>query len=65
MFSADDRIVVRWTGTGTHVGTVNRIPPTGRAVRVAAISIHRVQDELGVHMDGYRVGRTAGGTSIV
>jgi hypothetical protein len=43
MFSADDRVVVRWTGTGTHVGEVNGIPPTGKSVRVDAIAIHKVK----------------------
>jgi steroid delta-isomerase-like uncharacterized protein len=44
IFSAGDRVVVRWTGTGTHVGELNGIPPTGKAVRVDAISIHRIAD---------------------
>ena len=44
IFSTDDRVVVRWTGSGTHTGTVNGIPPTGRAVRVDAITIHRMKD---------------------
>ena len=44
MFSAGDRVVVRWTGTGTHVGEVNGIPPTGNKIRVDAISIHRLAD---------------------
>lgn len=42
IFSAGDRVVVRWTGTGTHVAELNGIPPTGKSVRVDAISIHRV-----------------------
>lgn len=42
IFSIDDRVVVRWTGSGTHVGEVNGIPPTGRAIKVDAISIHQV-----------------------
>ena len=41
LFSAGDRVVVRWTGTGTHTGEVNGIPPTGKDVRVDAISIFR------------------------
>jgi len=44
MFSAGDRVVVRWTGSGTHVGDMNGIPPTGRAVEVGAVSVHRMAD---------------------
>ena len=44
IFSADDRVVVRWRGTGTHVGTVNGVPPTGRKIAVDAITIHRMAD---------------------
>ncbi len=44
LFSAGDRVVVRWTGSGTHIGEVNGIPPTNRKVKVDAISIHRMQD---------------------
>lgn len=44
IFSAGDRVVARWTGTGTHVGDMNDIAPTGNKVNVDAISIHRVQD---------------------
>ena len=44
LFSAGDRVVVRWTGSGTHVGEVNGIPPTGKAIEVDAIAIHRVRD---------------------
>jgi steroid delta-isomerase-like uncharacterized protein len=44
IFSSGDRVVVRWTGSGTHVGEVNGIPPTGKSVSVDAIAIHRLQD---------------------
>ena len=44
IFSSGDRVVVRWTGTGTHVGEINGIPPTGRSISVDAISIHRMAD---------------------
>jgi steroid delta-isomerase-like uncharacterized protein len=44
LFSAGDRVVVRWTGSGAHVGEVNGIPATGNAVRVDAITIHRLED---------------------
>jgi steroid delta-isomerase-like uncharacterized protein len=42
LFSAGDKVVARWTGSGTHVGEVNGIPPTGKAISVDAISIHRM-----------------------
>jgi steroid delta-isomerase-like uncharacterized protein len=42
IFSTGDRVVVRWTGSGTHNGEVNGIPATGKKIRVDAIAIHRV-----------------------
>ena len=42
IFSAGDRVVVRWTGSGTHVGEINGIPPTGNPIRVDAITIHQL-----------------------
>jgi len=44
IFDAGDRVVVRWTGMGKHVGIMNGIPPTGNDVSVDAISIHRMED---------------------
>jgi len=44
IFSTGDKVVVRWTGTGEHVGELNGIPPTGKAIHVSAISIHRMAD---------------------
>jgi steroid delta-isomerase-like uncharacterized protein len=44
IFSAGDRVVVRWTGSGSHVGELNGVPPTGRPIRVDAITIHRMAD---------------------
>ena len=43
IFSSDDNVVVRWTGSGEHVAEVNGIPPTGKKIEVSAISIHRMQ----------------------
>ena len=43
IFSCDDKVVVRWTGTGEHVAELNGIPPTGKKIDVSAISIHRMQ----------------------
>jgi steroid delta-isomerase-like uncharacterized protein len=42
IFSADNKVVVRWTGSGTHVAEINGIPATGRKIRVDAITIHRM-----------------------
>src|SRR5689334_16293681 len=42
IFSAGDRVVVQWTGTGRHVGDLNGVPATGNAIRVVAITIHRL-----------------------
>ena len=44
VISADDKVIVRWTGSGTHVAELNGIPPTGKKIAVAAISIHQVRD---------------------
>lgn len=42
--AADNRVVVRWTGSGTHVAEINGIPATGQEISVDAISIHQLQD---------------------
>jgi steroid delta-isomerase-like uncharacterized protein len=44
IFSADDKVVVRWTGCGELVAEINGIPPTGKKIEVSAISIHRMVD---------------------
>jgi steroid delta-isomerase-like uncharacterized protein len=43
MFAAGDKVAVRWTGSGKHVGEVNGIPPTGNPIRVDALSVHRIE----------------------
>jgi steroid delta-isomerase-like uncharacterized protein len=40
--SAGDRVVIRWTGTGTHNGELMGVPPTGSPVSVDAITIFRI-----------------------
>lgn len=37
-----DKVVVRWRATGTHRGTFDGIPATGRTVTFTAISIMRL-----------------------
>jgi len=43
--SGDDRVTVRWTGTGRHTGEVMGIPATGKPVRVDAISVFRIASD--------------------
>jgi steroid delta-isomerase-like uncharacterized protein len=38
-----DRVVVRWTHTGTHIGDFAGIPPTGRSFQIAGIDIYRIE----------------------
>jgi steroid delta-isomerase-like uncharacterized protein len=39
-----DAVVTRWTATGTQLGPLFGIPPTGRRVTATAIHIHRLRD---------------------
>ena len=39
-----DRVVVRWTGTGTHEGDQLGVPATHRQVRLTGIDILRIDD---------------------
>lgn len=43
MIAEGDRVVTRWTATGTHSGELMGIPPTGRKVEVTGISIDRIE----------------------
>ncbi|MGO8959454.1 MAG: ester cyclase [Streptosporangiaceae bacterium] len=40
--SQGDKVVTRWTATGTHRAELNGIPATGRTATVSGIFIHRV-----------------------
>ena len=40
-----DRVVVRWTNTGTHSGPFVGIPPTGRSFSMAGIDIYRIEND--------------------
>ncbi|HUA02989.1 MAG TPA: ester cyclase [Solirubrobacteraceae bacterium] len=42
IISAGDRVVARWTGTGTHRGELMGIEPTGLPISVEAISVFRI-----------------------
>jgi len=41
-FTSGERVVTRWTLSGTHRGEFKGVPPTGRAVIVSGISIYRL-----------------------
>jgi predicted ester cyclase len=52
-----DKVVTRWTMTGTHKGTVSQFPlgevkPTGKPVTVQGITIHQVQNGVIVNSWG-------------
>ena len=42
MISEGDRVVARWSVTGTHQGRLGDIPPTNRQVTVTGVDIARV-----------------------
>jgi steroid delta-isomerase-like uncharacterized protein len=44
-----NRLVIVWSGEGTHQGTIMRIPPTWHKVQVRGVSILDVQDGMVVH----------------
>jgi steroid delta-isomerase-like uncharacterized protein len=39
-----DKVAVRWTNRGTHVGEFMGLPATGKAFVIAGIDIHRLRD---------------------
>jgi steroid delta-isomerase-like uncharacterized protein len=41
-----DRVVVRWTNAGTHVGEFAGIPATGGTFSIAGIDIYRTEGDL-------------------
>ena len=40
-----DKVVTRWTATGTHTGDLMGIPPTGKQVKVPGITIDRLKGD--------------------
>jgi len=44
IFSDGDRVIARWTGTGTHRGELMGVEPTGLPISVDAISIFRISN---------------------
>lgn len=44
LIAEDDRVVVRWTNSGTHVGPFVGIPATGKTFTISGIDIYRAVD---------------------
>ena len=41
-----DRVVVRWTNAGTHIGEFADTPATGRPFTIPGIDIYRIEGDL-------------------
>ena len=52
MVAEGDKVAVRWTGRGTHLGEWNGLAATGRTVMTTGIDIERMSDGLIVEEDG-------------
>lgn len=44
MIAEGEKVVVRWTATGTHKGELFGIPVTGKRIKVVGVDIFRVED---------------------
>jgi steroid delta-isomerase-like uncharacterized protein len=51
MLADGDRVITRWSATGTHEGEFRGIAPTGKTVTVTGIAIDRVVD--GKRVEGW------------
>lgn len=41
----ENKVVVRWSATGSHTGPLQNIPPTHKQISVAGVTIHRIVAE--------------------
>jgi predicted ester cyclase len=44
VFGEGDKVAVRWRATGTHTADLFGIPPTGKSMNVAGISLVRMSN---------------------
>ena len=42
LIATGDRIVERWSATGTHKGALPGVAPTGRRIAISGITIYRI-----------------------
>jgi predicted ester cyclase len=42
MFAEGDKVVARWSATGTHSGSFQGIPPSGKVAKSSGITIFRI-----------------------
>lgn len=63
-----DRVVISWSGGGTHSGTLLGVPATGRPVSFSGVSLYRVRDGLVIEERGeedtYAILRQIGGLAV-
>ena len=43
LLAVDDKVIARWTSTGTHEGELDGMPPTGKHVTITGMSISRFE----------------------
>jgi steroid delta-isomerase-like uncharacterized protein len=53
VISAGDRVVARWTMTGTNTGSFMGLPPTGLPVEVVGVDVIEAAGDLVRRVDGY------------
>jgi steroid delta-isomerase-like uncharacterized protein len=44
LFVIGDRVAVRWTSRGTHLGAMMGFPPSGNKIEIMGISLFRIED---------------------
>jgi steroid delta-isomerase-like uncharacterized protein len=44
LIADEDKVAVRWTNRGTHVGAFLGLAPTGRSFAIAGVDIHRLEE---------------------
>lgn len=54
VIAEDDKVLTRWTLTGTHLGEFMGVPATGRAVRVSGMSLDIIANgQIASGFDGW------------